>query len=114
MAHRRGGARLARPGRFAIRDAVREAGELDLGIGVASGPVFAWQLGSSSRFEYAVIGDAVNEDARLAERAESVPGRILASGTVIGASYENERTHWAPRGEIRLRGRQEPTATWAD
>jgi adenylate cyclase len=57
----------------AIRDAVREAGELDLGIGVASGPVFAGQLGTSSRFEYTVIGDAVNEAARLTERAKSVP-----------------------------------------
>jgi adenylate cyclase len=98
----------------AIRDAVREAGELDLGIGVASGPVFAGQLGTSSRFEYTVIGDAVNEAARLTESAKSVPDRILASDAVIEASLAGERARWAPHGDIHLRGRQEPTATWID
>jgi adenylate cyclase len=98
----------------AIRDEVRKAGELDLGIGVASGPVFAGQLGTSSRFEYTVIGDAVNEAARLTESAKSVPDRILASDSVIEASVESERAHWARHGDLHLRGRQEPTITWSD
>ena len=98
----------------AIRDAVRELGELDLGIGVASGPVFAGQLGTSSRFEYTVIGDAVNEAARLTESAKSVPDRILASDAVLQACSPSERALWSPHGEIQLRGRQEPTATWAN
>ncbi|MDT7726483.1 MAG: adenylate cyclase [Actinomycetota bacterium] len=97
----------------AIRDAVRELGELDLGIGVASGPVFAGQLGTSSRFEYTVIGDAVNEAARLTESAKAVPDRILASDAVLAACTESERALWAQHGEIQLRGRQETTVTWA-
>jgi adenylate cyclase len=96
----------------AIRDAVREAGELDLGIGVASGPVFAGQLGTSSRLEYTVIGDAVNEAARLTEHAKSVPSRILASDAVVAAALETERGFWTKNGEIPLRGRAEPTVTW--
>lgn len=98
----------------AIRDEVREAGELDLGIGVASGPVFAGQLGTSSRLEYTVIGDAVNEAARLTENAKSVPDRILASDAVIEAAIPSERAHWARHGDLHLRGRQEPTITWAN
>ncbi|MEC3981917.1 adenylate/guanylate cyclase domain-containing protein [Amycolatopsis sp. H20-H5] len=98
----------------AIRDAVREAGELDLGIGVASGPVFAGQLGTSSRFEYSVIGDAVNEAARLTEIAKGAPGRILASDPVIAAAVESEQAFWSPRGELELRGRQEATLMWGD
>jgi adenylate cyclase len=110
--------RLADPGTSAlsaaraIRDAVRATGELDLGIGVACGPVFAGQLGTSSRLEYTVIGDAVNEAARLTEHAKKAPGRILASDAVLGTGSASERAHWSPHRKLRLRGRREPTATW--
>lgn len=96
----------------AIRDAVRDWGELDLGVGVAAGPVFAGQLGTSSRLEYTVIGDAVNEAARLTEHAKSVPGRILASEAVLKSSTASERALWTPDGDLELRGRQTPTPTW--
>lgn len=96
----------------AIRDAVRETGELDLGIGVSSGPVFAGQLGSSSRFEYTVIGDAVNEAARLTELAKAVPSRILASDAAVSGALRGERAFWTEHGALELRGRQEPTPTW--
>ncbi|OZM73259.1 adenylate/guanylate cyclase domain-containing protein [Amycolatopsis antarctica] len=98
----------------AIRDAVAAQGELDLGIGVSSGVVFAGQLGTSSRFEYTVIGDAVNEAARLTESAKGVPGRILASSGVIETCAARERERWSPHEPIRLRGRNEPTSTWLD
>ncbi|MEQ0561554.1 adenylate/guanylate cyclase domain-containing protein [Amycolatopsis sp. NEAU-NG30] len=96
----------------AIRDAVRDAGELDLGIGVSSGPVFAGQLGTSSRLEYTVIGDAVNEAARLTELAKSVPARVLASDAVVSAALPSEAAHWEKHGELELRGRAEATPTW--
>ncbi|WP_020668818.1 adenylate/guanylate cyclase domain-containing protein [Amycolatopsis nigrescens] len=98
----------------AIRDAVREDGELDLGIGVASGRVFAGQLGTSSRFEYTVIGDPVNEAARLTENAKAVPNRILASDAVVDACDGGERAHWRWHASIQLRGRTEPTGAWCD
>ena len=97
-----------------IRDAVREQGELDLGIGVASGPVFAGQLGTSTRFEYTVIGDAVNEAARLTEGAKTVDGRILASASVVAACAPHEGRRWSRHEPIRLRGRNAPTVTWQD
>ncbi|WP_328446228.1 adenylate/guanylate cyclase domain-containing protein [Amycolatopsis sp. NBC_00438] len=96
----------------AIRDAVREAGELDLGIGVSSGPVFAGQLGTSSRLEYTVIGDAVNEAARLTELAKATPSRILASDAAVSGALKGERAFWVEHGELELRGRQAPTPTW--
>lgn len=96
----------------AIRDAVAESGELDLGIGVASGPVFAGQLGTSSRFEYTVIGDAVNEASRLTANAKELPGRILASDAVIEACTSGERANWQAHEQIQLRGRSAPTLTW--
>lgn len=96
----------------AIRDAVATSGELDLGIGVAKGPAFAGQLGTASRFEYTVIGDAVNEAARLTEHAKQADGRILASEAVVKACAAMERDLWQHHGAIHLRGRPTPTETW--
>jgi adenylate cyclase len=74
--------------------------------------VFAGQLGTSSRLEYTVIGDAVNEAARLTELAKTVPSRILASDAVVSAALPSEAAHWEKHGELELRGRQEATPTW--
>jgi class 3 adenylate cyclase len=95
-----------------ICDAVREAGEVDVGVGVACGRVWAGQVGAASRLEYTVIGDPVNEAARLTELAKEHSGRVVASeATVLGAAPE-ERTHWVPDAAVELRGRDERTVTW--
>ncbi|GAA3537101.1 adenylate/guanylate cyclase domain-containing protein [Amycolatopsis ultiminotia] len=98
----------------AIRDAVLSAGELDLGIGVATGSVFAGQLGTSSRLEYTVIGDAVNEAARLTEHAKAAPSRILAAEMTVKAALGGEREHWRLHGELLLRGRHQSTRAWTN
>ncbi len=95
-----------------IRDRVAEMAEFEIGIGVASGPVIAGQIGAASRLEYTVIGDAVNEAARLTEQAKRVPGRILASAATFDAAAEEEREHWVPGRTVRLRGRERPTSCY--
>ncbi|MGY1744046.1 adenylate/guanylate cyclase domain-containing protein [Blastococcus sp. SYSU D00695] len=92
---------------------VARAGEVDVGIGVACGPVWAGQVGAASRLEYTVIGDPVNEAARLTDLAKDHPGRALASQAVVDAAGGDERDHWAPDAEVVLRGRGERTVTWA-
>ncbi|WP_037344624.1 adenylate/guanylate cyclase domain-containing protein [Sciscionella sediminilitoris] len=92
-----------------IRDSVAEAGELDVGIGIAAGRVFAGQLGTRSRLEYTVIGDAVNEAARLTEEAKALPGRVLASESVIEQSSTGERERWSEHARLELRGRADET-----
>jgi adenylate cyclase len=92
--------------------AVQKAGEVEIGIGVAAGPVVAGQIGAPTRLEYTVIGDAVNEAARLTELAKQRPGRVLASADVVAAASPEERTHWVPAGVATLRGRDEPTRTY--
>lgn len=97
-----------------IRDAVIALGELDIGVGVARGTVFAGDIGSDTRLEYTVIGDPVNEAARLTEAAKAVRQRILVSQTVIDAAGADERDLWAPHGTLRLRGRTDETKSWTD
>jgi adenylate cyclase len=95
-----------------ISDAVREAGEVDVGVGVACGRVWAGQVGAASRLEYTVIGDPVNEAARLTELAKEHPGRAVASEATVLAAAPDERAHWVRDGEVELRGRDETTSTW--
>lgn len=86
---------------------------LDFGIGVSAGPVFAGNIGAENRYEYTVVGDAVNEAARLADVAKTVDGRILCSGAAIERADATERQHWVARGTVVLRGRSEATAVSA-
>jgi adenylate cyclase len=95
-----------------IRDHVRRDGEVAIGVGVALGPVIAGQVGAPSRLEYTVIGDAVNEAARLTELAKQVGGGILASAPTVEAAEPAEQAQWVRDGSRRLRGRDVPTDTY--
>lgn len=82
--------------------------ELDYGIGVSAGPAFAGNIGAENRYEYTVIGDPVNEAARLADIAKALPARIACSGAAVERAAD-EVAHWHRHGEVTLRGRSEPT-----
>jgi adenylate cyclase len=98
--------------RAARRLRERIAGELsgaDASIGVSAGPAVAGNVGARERFEYTVIGDAVNEAARLCELAKQRPGRLLASDAVLERAGRDEVARWAVRDRVVLRGRDRPT-----
>ena len=86
-----------------------EVPEVAAGIGVATGQVVAGNVGHEQRFEYTVIGDAVNSAARLTDLAKDVPGRVLASWASVEAAGPAEAAHWRAHGETVLRGRTAPT-----
>ncbi|QFG27263.1 adenylate/guanylate cyclase domain-containing protein [Actinomadura sp. WMMB 499] len=83
--------------------------ELDAGIGVSAGEVVAGYIGAEQRFEYTVIGDPVNEAARLSDLAKVSPRRVLASGTVLGLAHLAEAGRWDVGKPVTLRGRTRPT-----
>ncbi|GAT06970.1 adenylate/guanylate cyclase domain-containing protein [Mycolicibacterium novocastrense] len=85
---------------------------LDFGIGVSAGPVFAGNIGAENRYEYTVVGDAVNEAARLADRAKEFPARALCSGSALERASTAERRRWEAQGSENLRGRSAPTQMW--
>jgi class 3 adenylate cyclase len=95
-----------------LRNQLRGLPVVDFGIGVSAGPVFAGNIGAENRYEYTVVGDAVNEAARLADFAKTLNQRIACSAAAIDRADGDERGHWVLNGETVLRGRSEPTSIW--
>jgi adenylate cyclase len=95
----------------AARDMARRlAGhQLQAGIGVAFGPVVAGNIGTAERYEYTVIGDPVNEAARLTELAKQRPSRVLASWDAVARAHPDEARRWQAEESITLRGRNQET-----
>ncbi|MFZ0902935.1 MAG: adenylate/guanylate cyclase domain-containing protein [Mycobacterium sp.] len=86
-----------------------EVPECPAGIGVAAGKAVAGNVGAKERFEYTVIGEPVNEAARLCELAKDQPSRLLASSDTVNAASENERARWSLGETVTLRGHDQPT-----
>jgi adenylate cyclase len=84
-------------------------GSNGFGIGVSAGRAFAGEVGARNRLEYTVIGDAVNEAARLTELAKTEGGHVLASATTVGDAQDTEALSWDLGELVQLRGRDAPT-----
>jgi adenylate cyclase len=84
-------------------------GVAEFGIGVSSGRAIAGHIGAQARFEYTVIGDPVNEAARLTELAKLEAGHVLASAISVSGALDAEALCWDVGEVVELRGRSAPT-----
>lgn len=75
-------------------------------IGITQGQVWTGDLGSSTRHDYAVMGNWVNMAARLMIKAN--PGQILISKSV--AEAVEGRIRCRTLGDIQVKGRETPLA----
>jgi adenylate cyclase len=90
-------------------DRIEREGSLEAGIGVSAGTVVAGNIGAAHRSEYTVIGDPVNEAARLTELAKQRRPRVLASGAALRRASKEEAKRWRLDSEVTLRGRPQST-----
>ena len=83
--------------------------ELQVGIGLTYGEVFAGNIGSEKRLEFTVIGDTVNTASRLCSAAEG--GEILLSDEMRRAlSSAPELQERAP---LDVKGKSNPVAIYS-
>jgi hypothetical protein len=77
---------------------------------VSAGPAVVGNVGSERRLEYTVVGDPVNQAARLCELAKTKLARVLASATILAEASVDEAARWHLGGDSLLRGPPAPTA----
>jgi adenylate cyclase len=83
---------------------------IDIGIGLNSGPCLVGNVGSEHRFNYSVIGDAVNLAARLESETKLVGARIIVGEATRALAPDFA---YLELGRIRARGRSEVTTIHA-
>jgi adenylate cyclase len=90
-----------------IASVVRErfGGELEIGIGVNSGPVVAGTIGGGGRLEFTVIGDVVNTAARVERVTRETGDDVLI--TEATRLLLDDPPGVLPRGTVELQGKRE-------
>lgn len=56
-----------------------------------------------------MIGDPVNEAARLTDMAKTTAARVLAAGSLLSQASPGEAARWSLGDEVTLRGRTRAT-----
>ena len=81
-----------------------------IGTGVNTGPCIVGNMGSESRFDYSVVGDAVNLGARLEVQTREYDTPILLSEYTY---MQTEGISCKDLGEIKVKGKDEPVTIYA-
>jgi adenylate cyclase len=98
---------------FNAGQAARSQPSLQIGIGLASGPVVAGNVGGEGRLEYTVIGDTVNLAARLQDLTKELGQNILANEAAIRSAARTISVAVQPLDSVAVRGKAEPVNLFA-
>lgn len=83
------------------------ADRIGYGIGIATGRIFAGNIGSIRRMKYAVMGDPVNAAARIQDMTKELNAPILFDHHTYGPVSDRINAH--SHGHFKLRGKEEIT-----
>jgi PAS domain S-box-containing protein len=94
----------------AVNEQNREADlpEVEMGIGIHTGPVVVGNVGSSERMKYGVVGSHVNLTSRI--QSYSTGGQILISGT--GRREVGHSLKIGTRMEVKAKGFERPVTVY--
>ncbi|MGV0745828.1 adenylate/guanylate cyclase domain-containing protein [Mycolicibacterium sp. XJ870] len=97
-----------------IADAVHDefGGTLSVGVGLNSGPVVAGNVGGAGRFEFSVIGDAVNVAARVEQATRQTGDTVLLTSGTLGLLHGSD-AGFIQRPGLTLKGKTTPVAIYA-
>lgn len=92
-----------------LAEIVDGAGDLRLGVGVATGPVFAGTVGPAERREYAVVGPTTNLAARLQALTKTEGVDVILDDATATAGADGALLRLGVR---EIRGLERPIDVW--
>ena len=90
--------------------------DINVGTGVNTGPAIIGNMGSSTRFDFSVIGDAVNLAARLeatAGRGDYLKYPTIYSSMTLDQLPDNMVTNSHKIGDIKVKGKEDVITIYA-